>query len=182
MQSLMKDVVNKLCNKLTVSAVKPALMPVWKMVKLGTCKTPEAYRKAFDKAGIRIADGGWGDDILDRITCSKEKINLELVVLSVGDLGFKDSASYADICAKAQELGLELCPAEVGPALHLQYGDQPNRKLILIAMEAITGRCGRPLIFYVERNYGCLWLDGFLGDPGVIWRTEYRFVFSRRKK
>ena len=113
-----QDALRFLRGELVVSAAKPTLMPVWKMVKLGTCKTPGAYRKALKKAGRSIGD--WGDDILGRITCSQEEIDLDLVVLSVADLGFKDGARYADICAKAVELGLELCPAEVGPALRLQ--------------------------------------------------------------
>lgn len=166
-------------GELVVSAAKPALMPVWKTVKLGICKTPSEYRKAFKKAGMRI--GNWGDDILDRITCSKEEIDLDLVVMTVGDLGFKDGAKYSDICAKAQELGLELCPAEVGPALRLQYGDQPSGRWLRIAMEAITDRDGRLYIFLVEHDDDGLWLRGYNGHPDYFWHADHRFVFGRRK-
>ena len=166
-------------GELVVSAAKAVEMPVWKTVKLGTCETPSEYRKALKKAGMRISD--WGDDILGRITCSKEEIDLDLVVLSVGDLGFKDGAKYSDICAKAVELGLELCPAEVGPALRLQYGDQPKDEWLRIAMEAITDRDGNLFIFSVGRGGGGLWLCGYDGHPGDVWRAGFRFVFGRRK-
>lgn len=162
-----------------VRAVEPALMPVWKTVKLDTCKTPSEYRKALKKAGMCIGD--WGDDILGRITCSKEEIDLDLVVLSVGDLGFKDGAKYSDICAKAVELGLELCPAEVGPALRLQYGDQPKGEWLRIAMEAIAGRGGYLRIFSVGRDDDGLWLGGSGGRPVDVWGADGRFVFGRRK-
>lgn len=162
-------------GELLVSAAKPVEMPVWKTVKLGTCKTPDEYRKALKKAGRRTGD--WGDDILGRISCSKEENDLDLVVMSVGDLGFKDGAKYSDICAKAVELGLELCPAEVGPALRLQYGDQPSGEWLRIAMEAITGRGGDLYVFYVVRDVGDLWLGGYSGHPDDVWDARSRFVF-----
>ena len=162
-----------------VSASKPVEMPVWKTVKLGTCKTPEEYRKALKKAGRRIGD--WGDDILGRITCSKEEVDFDLVVQSVADLDFKSGARYADICAKAQELGFELCPAEVRPALRLQYGDQPKGEWLRIAMEAIVGRGGSLDIFGVRHDDDGLWLRGSSGRPDRVWFADDRFVFGRRK-
>jgi hypothetical protein len=125
--------------------------------------------------------GDWGDDILGRIFCSQEEIDLDLVVMSVGDLGFKGSARYADICMKAVELGLELCPAEVGPALRLQYGDQPRDEWLRIAMEAIADRDGDRSIFYVERDSDDLWLSAYGGHPGSVRDAGDRFVFVRRK-
>ena len=174
-----QDALRFLRGELVVSAAKPTLMPVWKMVKLGTCKTPGAYRKALKKAGRSIGD--WGDDILGRITCSQEEIDLDLVVLSVADLGFKDGARYADICAKAVELGLELCPAEVGPALRLQYGNQPNGEWLRIAMEAIADRDGNLYLFLVAHGVGGLRLHGSNGHPDYVWDADIRFVFGRRK-
>ncbi len=161
-----------------VISVKPIELPVWKTVKLGTCKTPDEYRKALKKAGRSIGD--WGGDILGRISCSQEETDLDLVVLTVADLGFKDGACYADICAKASELGLELCPAEVGPALRLQYGDQPKGERLRIAMEAIADRDGDLNIFAVEHD-GDVLLHGAYGRPDHVSRAGDRFVCGRRK-
>ena len=174
-----QDALRFLRGELVVSTAKPVEMHVWKTVKLGTYKTPDEYRKALKKAGRRIDD--WGDDILGRITCSQEEIDLDLVVLSVSDLGFKDGARYADICTKAQELGLELCPAEVGPALRLAYGDQPNGKLLLIAMEAIADRDCDPSIFSAGLGIVGSLLHGTSGHPDRTWNAGFRFVFGRRK-
>ena len=106
---------------------------------------------------------------------------MDLVVLSVGELGFKDGAHYSDICARAVEIGLELCPAEVGPALRLTYGDQPKNEWLRIATEAITDLDGYHFIFAVEHSDGELWLRGYYGHPGSFWYVVHRFVFVRRR-
>ena len=165
-------------GELVVSVAKPVEFSVWKTVKLGTCKTPDEYRRALKSAGRSIGD--LSDEILGRITCSEEEVDLDLVVLSVGDLGFNKGARYADICAKAIELGLELCPDEVGPALRLQYGDQPKDERLSIAMEAIAGRVSLN-IFYVENDDGELWLRADFGYSRYAWSADSRFVFGRRK-
>ncbi len=168
-----------LCGDLKLVEVQPREFAVWKTVKLGLHKSPKDYRAAIKSAKMKIGD--WGDDILGRITCLQEEVDLDLVIMSVGDLGFKGSACYADICAKAVELGLELCPAEVGPALRLQYGDQPRDEWLRIAMEAITDRDGGRGLFCVGHGSDGFWLDARNGHPGNVWIADIRFVFARRK-
>jgi hypothetical protein len=166
-------------GKLKLVEAHPREFAVWKTVKLGLHKSPKDYRAAIKSAKMKIGD--WGDDILGRISCSQVEVDIDLVVLSVGDLGFKGSARYADICSKGVELGLELCPAEVGPALRLQYGDQPRDEWLRIAMEAITDRDGDRSIFLVEHDSDVLWLGANRGHPDDVWDAGPRFVFARRK-
>jgi hypothetical protein len=159
--------------------------PVWKTITLGMCKTPDEYRKALKQARLSIGD--WGNDILDRIAYSQEEIEVDLVVLSVSDLGFYRSAKYKDLCAKALELGLQLCPAEVGPALRLSYKDQPGGERLRIAMKAITSYGCYDSIFEVahevelEYEENELWLGGNCGVPDIRRRIRSRFVFVRPK-
>ena len=154
---------------------------VWKTIKLGTLKNADEFRKALKKADCKIGD--WGNDILGKpafmVASAEEEI--QLVNLSVAELGFKNGANYGDICAKAKELGLELCPNEVGPQLRLQYKDQPKGEYLRIAMEPITGSDGHLDIFRVDRDGGDLWLSGSIGRSGDFWRANYRFVFRLRK-
>jgi len=156
-------------------------LKVWKTVKLGVHKTADGYREALKKAGRKIGD--WANDILGKpqFTCAQEETDVDLVMLTVAELGFKDGARYADICARALSWGLELCPAEVGPALRLQYGDQPRDEWVRVGMEAITDSDGYLSIFAVFCGNVGLWLDGFDGHPDSVCSAVNRFVFVRRK-
>jgi len=187
----MEAVVNKLGGmdgvkqflrgELMVSTAIPRQFPIWKTVKLGLHKSTDEYRKAMKSAKNKVGD--WANDILGKpaFTCATEETDVDLVVLSVAELGFKDGAKYSEICARALELGLELCPAEVGPALRLAYKDQPRGEWLIIAMEAIAGSGGDLHVFDVEHDLGELWLFGSHGHPEYFWDSAYRFVFVRRK-
>jgi len=48
---------------------------------------------------------------------------IDLVVVSVAELGFPREASRAAIFARAEELGLQLCPPEVGPLYDMIVGN-----------------------------------------------------------
>ena len=152
--------------------------------KLGTGLTDaEAFREALKKGGHGISD--WGNNIIDQpsfqASIAKEATDVDLVVLSVAELGFKDGARYTDICQQAIDRGLMLCPAEVGPQLRLQYQDQPKGERLIIAMEAISDSDGDLLVFCVECREGFLLLDGHYGNADQLGVGCSHFVFLRRK-
>ncbi len=155
---------------------------VFKTIKLGTgFKATDDFRKSFKDNGFRIGD--WANDILDKpaFTVAIEEIELDLIVVNVAELGFKNGATRKRIYARAKELGLDLCPAEVGPQLRLQYKDQSNGEWLVVAMEPITDSDGSLELFRVERLGSALWLRSYYGRPDDVWPADYRFVFSRRK-
>lgn len=128
--------------------------------------------------------GDWGNDILGKpaFTVSPEEVGTDLVMVSNADLGFKDGAKLEDTYARALELGLELCPNEVGPQLRLQYINQPNGEWLLVAMESIVDSNGNRELFSVKRNgNGKQYLNGYGGNPDNVWDADMRFVFCRRK-
>ena len=178
----MDGVQRFLSGELIVStAVK--VWKTWRTLKLGTgLKTAADFRKALKTADCNI--GEWGNNILGQpaFTVADKETEVELVIASGTDLGFKGSATRADIYKRAQELGLDLCPNEVGPQLRLQYTDQPNGEWLLIAMEPITGSDGDLVVFRVSRDDdGEQWLLGRYGRPDIVWLAGNRWVFLRRK-
>lgn len=159
-----------------------ATMKVWKTIKLGTgLKKADDFRKAIKARGMKI--GSCANDILGKpaFTVSKTEQEVELVVATPKELGFNGNATYRDICNKAIELGLELCPAEVGPQLRKQYTDQPKDGWLVVAMEHITDSDGNLYVFDIEHDRNGLWLSVRYGHPGIVWYADNRFVFVRRK-
>jgi hypothetical protein len=130
---------------------------------------------------------------------------IELVCLRAGDLlGFKDFPTTGQIFQKAQELGLDLCPPEVGPELRLkyQYGQtQTPDEWIYIGMKPIAGSDGNPRMFelgYADRMFGVrkdddepyslrdlkkyvFWLRSYHMIPDGKWTSYDKFVFRLRK-
>jgi hypothetical protein len=165
-----------------VVKVAEKFFPTWKIIKLGTgLRNADDFRQALKSAGCNSGD--WVRDILGKsaFSVATSEIELELVVVSSGDLGYTEAATRADIYARAQTHGLSVCPAEVGPQLRLQYKDQPNGEWCIIAMEPIAGSDGVHKVFDVKRDGFGLWLDGSYGHPGSLWAPGSRWVFCRRK-
>jgi len=155
-------------------------LKVWKTIKLGTgLKTADDFRRALKDDGFNISD--WASDILGKpaFKAADEDTEVDLVKVTVAELGFKNGARHNQIYERAKELGLGLCPPEVGPQLRLQYQDQPNGEWILVAMEPIVASDGSPCVFGVGRGGSGLWLDSDWGNPDGFWYPDDRWVFCR---
>ena len=152
-------------------------------IELGTgIESGPAFEQAIRDKDMEV--GGYTKHLLESpdFKVVGEHTNADLVEMSVAALGFDRSTRYDAICARALELGLELCPAEVGPQLRLQYTDQPMNSYLRIAMKAISDRGGDPRVFRVDRVDDDLWLYTDYGKPFYVWGTDFRFVFLRPRK
>ena len=138
------------------------------------------------------------DEILGRpaFPFIKAPVELDLVVLSVSELlgwfgdpasgsdiepGATVRASLRDIYVRAVLLGFELCPAEVGPALRLNYLDQPLGEFLQIAMKPVARYTGELVTFTIGGGGAGLLLGGANGNPDVMLPGVVRFVFVRPK-
>jgi len=142
-------------------------------------KTPAGAEKALLAKGYKISD--YAKQMLKKTFFSGEAHKYELVRFTVESLGFPKGATTTEIWAKGQELGLELCPAEVGPNLRLQYPDQPMDDYLWLAMEQITDAVGIPNVWDVGRDSDGSWLSSTWTYPGRRWRADFRIVFVSRK-
>jgi hypothetical protein len=169
-------------------------IPIWKTITIGGWKGPDAVRIAMDTAPCPIWISEEADEILGRpkFPFVKMAVELDLVVLSVAELGFGSrasrsdrapgerlEASLGDVYARALSLGFELCPAEVGPALRLSYLNQPPGEFLHIAMQPVARYTGELVNFAVGGGGAQLLLVGGNGDPDVMEPGVIRFVFVR---
>ena len=153
---------------------------IWKTITLGAYQSSSEYRKALKVDGYRIGD--YADQILNKVKINETEVQIDLVIMTVAELGFKNGATRQQIYDRAIELGLELCPAEVGPALSLAYQDQPYRKGLLIAMKPIAASDGYLGVFGVGHGHGRRWLGSIYDRPDSFWNTDYRWVFVAPRK
>ncbi|MEK7537278.1 MAG: hypothetical protein AAB584_02450 [Patescibacteria group bacterium] len=169
--------VERFADFISESALR--VFAIWKTIKLGLHKSPEAYENTFEAASFRISD--YARKILKKISVSQTEVELDLVKVTPAGLDLKNP-TYQRICDRAIELGLEKCPREVGPALRLAYQNQPYREWLWVAMEPEAGSDGVLRVFGVVRDDDELWLHALWFSPRSTWRGDDRFVFVRPRK
>ena len=131
----------------------------------------------------------------NKFTTSESKYSLTIIELSVRNLGFPNGATMPQLFKQATDLGLELCPLELGPYIRLKYLDQPEGNIaasfqqnqapfgsITIASQRVTDDDDFPKGFYPRKIDGVLWLRGYLADDLHVWNPDDRFIFSQQKK
>lgn len=187
-QCTARDVLqNQLRLKKAPSADRPQIpiksavdVSVWRTITIGTFANVFALSTALDAVGCGI--GNSAGEILARptFTLRGAKTNVELFTVSAAELGFKtDTASLADIFARAKQLGFGLAAAEVGPQLRLQYFDQPIGEFLIIGMEPIKTWSGEPMVLNVANGGAGLILIGQDGKAASEIHVTSRFVFAR---
>ena len=161
---------------------------IWKTVKLGTgLKAAEDFRRTLRDGGFLISD--WASNTLNHpaFKAANEETEIDLVKVTVAELGFK-KAARCQIYERAQYLGLDLCPPEVGPQLRLQYRNQPNDELIFVAMELIlvSGEWSLFTVWHHDSNLSLMSYSynprSFLHDDASYANDLWVFVRPRNRK
>jgi hypothetical protein len=153
--------------------------PAWKRITLGSYKGVNSLRTALEAARVRVGDSA--DEVLGRpaFQFSPAKHDVDLMVVSVAELGFPNGARLADIHRRAGELGLELCPAEVAPLLRLAYTNQPMGEFLNVAMRPIGTYAGEQVALSIANAGTGPLLIGGDGRPELVMNRMAKLVFVR---
>ncbi|MEZ4103410.1 MAG: hypothetical protein R3B55_02560 [Candidatus Paceibacterota bacterium] len=145
-------------------------------------KSAEQLISELEAAGINISDYA-RSMLLNKAEFipAKNPEDMTLVRLTVGDLGFKTSATTDQIFERAEQLSLELCPPDTGPNWRLKYRNQPLGEWFRIGMKQITGSDGYPDVFLLGRDDGGLWLSHGWANSDGTWGPDFEFAFRLRK-
>ncbi len=158
-------------------------IPVWKTITVGTFSGTFAVQNSLDAADCGVGDLAEGILARPAFTLSPAKLDMDLVVLSVGQLGIStEVASLAEIYERGQRLGFRLAAAEIGPQLRIQYFDQPTGEFLNIAMEPIKTWHGEPVILVVANGGSGLLLLGEHASADTQFHSASRFVFVRPRE
>jgi hypothetical protein len=158
---------------------------IWKTVSIGTGeKDGKEMADTLSREGFYVSgssDRYGARDILDKVEFGSSPEQLDLVRVTPADLGFKEMPSLKAVIARAQELGLNLCPAEVGPRLRLAYKDQSKDDWINVGMVPIIDSDGRPIIFSIIEEDG-LYLHSNYNSEVQVYNINRLFVFIKGDK
>ncbi|UOE95237.1 helicase [Alkalihalobacillus sp. LMS39] len=151
--------------------------------------TKQQLRQRLQEFSVLVNE--YGERLLadENFITSEKKYKVETVELTVRSLGFPDGATMPDIYKQADELGLKLCPLELGPYLRLHLLDQTEGNLgislqnqaptgsITVASKVLYEDDDFPKGFYLRRIDGQLWLRGYIADDLHMWNANDCFVF-----
>jgi hypothetical protein len=154
--------------------------PVWRTLLL----VPESDPRIGIATAIEMAGMGVDrrtKDVLSRsdFPVVTAEIEVKLCLATAKELTGKDSATRAEILDAIRHIG-ELCPAEVGPQLRVQYRDQPIDELLLVGMEPITDSLGDLHVFSVGHNTSGLSLGSHYDSSDSLWFGGSRWLFVPR--
>jgi hypothetical protein len=170
---------------MNTTVLEKPVFKTWKTIKLGTgLKTANDFRYALKESNIIFDD--WGRDIFNCTGFSVEskETTLDLIIVSVSELGFETGATRKEIYKRAKEFGLDLCPAEAGPQLRLQYLDQINGLItskLVIGMQPVTDKIDLSYMFTViAGGDGKKFLFVIYADEQNFFASGRHFIFTHR--
>jgi hypothetical protein len=153
---------------------------VWKRIVVGNYRTAIALRDALVAQRIGIGDLASEMLRLPTFTLMPTQADVDLSVMSAGQLVRRSGgATFADVHAHAIDLGLELCPPEVGPQLRLQYLDQRLGEYLLIGMAPLPAADSSEACFVVGNGGAGLIIIGRSAEADMAVSSRARFVFAR---
>jgi hypothetical protein len=156
--------------------------PVWRRLTLGAHRSVDRVRQALEAARVRIGESA--DEILGRpaFLFSQTRKDVDLVIVRVSELGFVRPAPLSDVHRRANDLGLELCPAEVAPLLRLEYANQPLGEFLNIAMQPIATYGGELTTLSIANAGTGLLLIGGEARADLTVHPQASFVFVRPQR
>jgi hypothetical protein len=155
-------------------------MEIWRTISIGrpNLRSSGDFRKAFTENGISLSR--LADSMLNRLklTVAADETEVNLVRPSIAELGFVHNEQPSQIYPRAIEgFGLELCSPEVALQLRLQYQDQPDGEIVVVATEPIICAIGILKVFRMIRKENNLWLRSLCAKFPIGWQPSFRLVF-----
>jgi hypothetical protein len=151
-------------------------LPIWKTVRLDTHMSTTEIREALNKWPFHLGDSA--SAVLEKALAEGSATSaVNLVILSASEMGFEEeNVRLSDFYDRAHKQGLELCPAELGPLLRLQFFDQRLGDFVHIAMKPVDMN-GDLIDFTVANGGAGLLLIGGEASPERTVAATMRFVF-----
>jgi len=159
-------------------------------IAVGGASRNELLRR-LAKAGVMLNESAQILFACSGFTTSPAQSTVKIVQRSVGELGFAEGATFAEIIDEASRRGLGPCPLELAPHFRIQYMEQPEGAIgrpqtqhrappgsITVASLPISDDDEFPKGFYLRRIEGVPWLRGYRSWAGHMWSADDVFAFK----
>jgi hypothetical protein len=167
--------------------VVPFVLKVWRTIKLGPeIKVVEDFYRKLQ--GVKVKIDGSARDIMDQpvfaesINRANPEEECDLVLLTTAQLtGKKVAVATDEVFVGAQRLGLQKCPAWMGPKLRSECLNRPHYGWIHVGMEPIISSDGKSILSLEHDGSG----PGLYSNPGdylTLWGPRELWVFVRPRK
>lgn len=107
----------------------------------------------------------------------KQGRELNLVLVSGEELGLSDEAPYDEVCERANELGLQLCPPAILIPLCSKDFPLEQDKWHIIALSPRYGEHGRMVAYYMVSEEAGLSLRTHQCTRDTSWHHFDMFIF-----
>lgn len=169
--------IHKFLSGETIIIPNPRLK-IWRRIEIGGMKDKEYYLALLKENNIRISEGA--KQMIKRMDFEKEKEReVDLVKISVGQLGCRESGRLEEIYKNASKFGLELCPFQTALELCLQ---ENGFNIIYVGMKPIVVKNNDLLIFSIGHSEpgGAFWLQSSwaVKQSSFLESDEWIFALS----
>lgn len=147
-----------------------------KTLTIGT-KTKEQLLADLEKGGHKISE--WAKELVEKIEFSTTPQELQLVDITISDLGMSEYPMTVQIKKRIEALGYSLVPQETALYLRLAYGDQPLGEWLTCFSKPIAGAAGRLGVLDVGRGSGGSWVSRRYAYPDSVWDGGLRLLVCR---
>jgi len=141
-------------------------------------KSREAVESEFAQHGIQVTEHAKA--MMEQADCFSDAPAKEVrcARLRVQDLNVPFGSDLQTMFAKAQELGLARCRAEVAIHRRLVDTNQPMGDSLYIAMEPLPNAEGNKVVFKLQRGGKGLRLGADASEPKGGWNPSDEFLFE----
>jgi len=153
---------------------------IWKSVEIGT--DPRSTNKvclSLETKGRVISRTA--NAILNKMIFAGEKTKVDLIKMSIHDLGFDgfDEARYMDALSRSRNLNLVPCQVEAIAKVCLQDIEQTD-EWYLVAMEPVKSdnHIGHLCVLRILWKDGVLWLGTASFPPDGVMPTDTTLIFQ----
>lgn len=123
---------------------------IWRTIRLIAYKSVYEIVQVLRFEGFGISPQAYNAIAMTVINLTE--IEIDLVLATVLDLGFRSRAMRRNVYERAIEYGLALCPPVLSYNLRQQYKDQPQDNYLNIAMTPVVVSCNTQVAFGLCRD------------------------------